>query len=166
MHPQIGQLNFEAARAAMRAIPDYMSADLSELGILPEDLELLTSDKLWRIEQRQRIARILDVAAFGTTNVMQFGKMRLPAEFCAAVISVIVAPCNRRTACHVLANENGGSAGIAAIDAAAGYYEPCDASQIFALVILLGQEEDTSSVRQRFIEKFATAAQKAASLVR
>jgi len=150
----------------MRAIPDYMSADLSELGILPEDLDLLTSDKLWRIEQRQRIARILDVCAFGTTSVMQFGKMRLPAEFCAAVISVVVAPCNRRSACHILANENGGSAGIPAIDAAAGYYEPCDPGQVFAMVILLGQEEDTAAVRQRFIEKFSTAAARAQSLVR
>lgn len=150
------KLAYEAALATMSSIADYTSADFDTLGISYQDFNLVYGNTQWTRDQRRRVTQTLDALLFGTLDVIGLPRIAVPAEYVAAVISSFVAPANRQIACIWLAEQR--ATGPRAIDlAAAGvealHVDPVSASQLFALVILLSENDRSSEVRQSFAQR-------------
>lgn len=152
-------LNYEAAKAVMVAIAKYLDADFDQLGITPADFRMTYDEVIWRGEQRIRVIRTLEALLFGTAGMMGIPRGKLPAEFVAGVVTGFVAPCNRRLACYYL--EEIGTGGRAEDMAAGLSFEPVGADRLFALVVLLSQEEGATKVRQDFATRLGFTVQQA-----
>lgn len=148
-------LNYEAAKAVITQIANYLEADFDALGVSPDDFKITHQPVLWRAEQRIRVIRTLEALMFGSAGMLGLARLKLPAEFIAAIVATFVAPCNRKLACYYLEDV---STGGRAEDMAAGITtENVTAAQLFALVILLSQEEAATKARQDFAVRIGFA---------
>jgi uncharacterized membrane protein len=80
----------------------------------------------------------------------------VPAEFVAGLIATFVSPPNRMVCCIWMAEQR--SIGPRAMDLAsygieASEVDPVSASQLFALICLLSQEDESTHVRQKFLAR-------------
>lgn len=147
-------LNYEAAKAVMTSIAQYLEADFDQLGVSPDDFKLTYQPVIWRSEHRIRVIRTLEALMFGTAGMLGLARIKLPAEFIAAIVATFVAPCNRRLATMYL--DDVGTGGRAEDMAAGLTFEAVGPERLFALVVLLSQEDNTK-VRQDFATRIGYA---------
>jgi len=148
-------LNYEAAKAVLAGIANYLDADFDQLGISPIDFKLTYDPVIWRTEQRLRVVRTLEALLYGTTSMLGLSRLQLPAEYIAAIVATFVAPCNRKLACIYLADIG---TGRRAEDLAQGVStEQVSPEQLFALVFLLSQNDAGTQARQQFAQRLGLA---------
>lgn len=104
------RLSIEAALGAMRIVCGKDFAWLMQsFGITKEDYQLVTGSEPWLVNDRERVRRILQQLAAGTLDLIGIDRFELPAEYCAAIISVFVHPTNCMAACVVFENRRPGT---------------------------------------------------------
>jgi len=164
----MSSLNYAVAHGVMKSIAQYTSADFDSLGITPEDYKLAHGDTMWTRENRRRVVATLDALIYGTIDVLGMGRFAVPTEYVAAILATFVAPLNRQVACIWMAEQ--GTTGSKASDlAAAGQVastvDKSTPSQLFALVILLSQDDASTEVRQKFEAKMTQRLKAAAGVI-
>lgn len=157
-------LSFETAYATLKALDEYMVADFDTLGITDTDFKLVHGNNPWRRDQIHRVMRTLNALIFGTLEVMGMPKIVVPAEYVACVVSAIVGPGNRMTACIWLSQER--QTGVGALELAARgnqstTLEPASADKLFALVMLLGNQQANTDARNNMMKKLGIAKENA-----
>lgn len=86
--------------ASVLANASLSYGDLHKMyGIAIEDWKLLTTDKLWTLSERQKIRSILIEMINISLTIAGIPPQSLPVQYVAALISSLVAPCNRLVAC-------------------------------------------------------------------
>lgn len=150
----MGKLSIPTAMAMLRTIARYTPADLDVLGIPPENFEIITSKNTWRAEHREPIVRTITAVIFGSLKIMGLPPIVVPTEHLAAVIATLIQPENHWVACVWLGQER--MTGAAAIDLAANnsqpsQWEPTSGTQLYALVCLLNDADETNYARQKYM---------------
>lgn len=158
-------LSVPTAIAMLRTIEQYTPADFDVLGITQEDFEKLSSKEPWRRENMNVIMRTMNCLIFGSLEIMAVPKIVVPSEFVAAHIATIVNPANRMIACVWLAQER--QTGVGALELAArqnspSQYDPTSADNLFALVCLLSDTEESNYARIRFRTRLGLRIEEAA----
>lgn len=159
-------LSFEQAHAVMKVISDYTSADFETLGVTPEDYALAASQNLWLNQHRPRVERVMEALLYGTTDLLGIGRIELPAEYIAAVVSTFIAPGNRRTACTWLSERklSGTAANQLATGLASVQMSPASSQQLFALVIALSETDASTEARKNFTTRIDSRLRAAAGI--
>lgn len=157
-------LSFATAYATMKIIDQYTSADFDSLGITDTQFKLVNGNQAWRRDQLNNVMRTLNALIFGTLEVMAIPKIVVPAEYVAAIVATLVAPCNRMTACVWLSQER--QTGVGALELSArgeqsATLQPASASQLFALVLELSNNEASSEARKNFMRRLGIETDKA-----
>lgn len=70
----------------------------AQYGLSQDDWELLTSPVPWNVEERRRVRSVLAEAVQISLTIAGLPAQSLPAQYVAAVISIVVAPTNRLVA--------------------------------------------------------------------
>lgn len=94
-------LSIYSARAAIKIIANAQPDDLAMVGLMPDDIELLTGEEAWRAPQRPKIVKALEAVGQGALILQNLPPMNLNAEYRAAVI-FMVHPFNVLVACDWL----------------------------------------------------------------
>lgn len=159
----MAKLEYHTALQVMKTIGDYTSADFDTLGITPEAFKLTAENNIWMLPHRPVVEKTLEALLFGTTDLLGIGRIQIPAEMVAAVISFYVAPANRRTACRWLKERR--MAGAPADDLAAGRtVDDVSEPQLFALVLQLCSHEPTQQARQNWAMRIDERVREAAGI--
>ena len=149
-------MHLATAIAAMQLIDrGCINGDMAANGILEAEYELVTQETPWRGDQRNAVERVLHTLIYGTMDNAAIPRVRPPAEYIAAVISVFVSGANYMPACQWLGQFE------PAEDLADGtVYTPATAEQLFAMCVQL--EHQTGNIKSRFEKTMGTAIKKAA----
>lgn len=145
-------LSLETALALFRRMPEYCNVDLDALGIQKSDLELVSGNLPWRIDQSDTVMRVLLAFVHGTVRILRLPPITVPSEYIAPIIASAVGPGNQQLACIWMAQEKMTGAGAMDLSAraATGQMNPTSADQLFALVCLLTAQGNYSYYRERF----------------
>lgn len=144
--------------AMIKTIERYTPADFDVLGIPPENFDLLTQDDIWRVEHKLQVIRTFQAVVFGSLQIMGLPPIVVPTEYIAAVVATLVSPSNQKICCVWLSHERMNGTGAPAITIAAqaqppSQWDPHTADQLFALVCLLHDTDETNYARIRFKER-------------
>src|SRR5438552_11288074 len=91
---------FSSRRRHTRSVSAFLlnrSSDLTE-----DDIDLLTSNKVWIATHRSRARRCVEACVYGTLDFVGYPRFPAPVEFIAAVIAYYVHPVNIQTACLIM----------------------------------------------------------------
>lgn len=121
------------------------AGQLDALGISRADYLRLVGDAPWIGTDRNRMVSMLSSLGQGTIDALGLPRIKVSAEYTAAVITTFVSPVNIHTACVYMAS----APEVEAMgrNVSAPNVTP---DQLFALVQQLYGSEDRSSVRQLF----------------
>src|SRR5688500_1662031 len=90
-------VRFQTALASIKLIQASAVLDLTE-----DDLDFLTSNKVWIATDRSRARRCVEACVYGTLDFVGYPRFPAPAEFIAAVIAYYVHTVNIPTACLIM----------------------------------------------------------------
>src|SRR2546425_13061669 len=90
-------VRFQTALASIKLIQAYAVFDLTE-----DDVDFLTSNKVWIATDRSRARRCVEDGLYGTLDFVGSRRFPAPVEFIAAVIAYYVHPLNTQTPCLIL----------------------------------------------------------------
>src|SRR6056300_2064929 len=90
-------VRFQTALASIKLIQASAVLDLTE-----DDLDFLTSNKVWIATDRSRARRCVEACVYGTLDFVGYPRFPAPVEFIAAVIAYYVHPVNIQTACLIM----------------------------------------------------------------
>lgn len=149
-------LSLQTALGVLKIVEQFTQADVAAQGISDDDFELVTSSNPWRRDVLGRVMRTLNTIMFGALEAQAIPKIQVPAEFVAPIIVAVVHPTNIMVACVWLAQER--QTGVGALDRAArqeqaASLDPVSADQLFALVCMLADRDETNAARQRYRER-------------
>lgn len=104
-----------------------------EHGIAPADWQLITQDEHWTAEEARRVRGILASVIEVSMTLAGLPPVPLPGQYAAAIIAIVVAPCNR----FVAAQRVPDTFDAAAASGLEGTMEirPMKREQMFALVM-------------------------------
>jgi hypothetical protein len=68
-------------------------------GIMESDWDLLTQEQHWTADEARQVRGILAQVIEVSMTICGMPAIPLPAQYCAAVIAIVVAPANRMVAC-------------------------------------------------------------------
>ena len=89
------KISLPIARNAMRLVHvGAMTEAAVTLGITQADFDLVVGDKPWTGRDRGRVRGVLDALTHGVVDVLALPRIRVPAEFRAAVLISFVHPVN------------------------------------------------------------------------
>lgn len=150
-------LAVEAAKHMLKHIHHYLPQDFETLGIAPEDFAMLAQDKPWVAGERHRVLTTFNALIHGGMDIMGLGRINVPADFQAVVIATCVHPAHHMRLCIWLQNAKHISVRALARSAMSiesqGTLDPVTADQLFDLVMLLGEESETSEAKKRYLAK-------------
>src|SRR5436305_7867881 len=90
-------VRFQTALASIKLIQASAVLDLTE-----DDVDFLTSNKVWIATDRSRARRCVEACVYGTLDFVGYPRFPAPVEFIAAVIAYYVHPVNIQTACLIM----------------------------------------------------------------
>lgn len=160
-------LSYETAYANLKMIDQYIAADFDALGITQQDFELFSGSQPWKRDVITRVMRTANALLFGTLEVMGMPKIVVPSEYVAAIVATFVHPANRMIACIWLAQERQTGVGALELSARAqttSQLDPTSAEQLFALVQLLSDSDESNEARKRFRAKVGLAVEKSLNI--
>ena len=70
---------------------------LEDLGILPDELELVKQDISWTGNNRVSVTRTIDSLMYGTMDCLGLPRFEVPAEYIAAAIVQFCHPIDRKS---------------------------------------------------------------------
>src|SRR5262245_66164241 len=85
-------VRFQTALASIKLIQASAVLDLTE-----DDIDFLTSNKVWIATDRSRARRYVEACVYGTLACVGYSRFPAPAEFISAVIAYYVHPVNTQT---------------------------------------------------------------------
>src|SRR5256712_11843682 len=91
-------VRFQTALASIKLIQASAGLDLTE-----DDLDFLTSNKVWIATDLSRARRCVEACVYGTLDLVGYPRLPAPVEFIASVIAYYVHPVNIQTACLIMA---------------------------------------------------------------
>lgn len=145
-------------KGAMQSLANGAATGLLEsLGVLPDDLKLVTGERSWTAAERHQVTRALDILMFGTMDVLGLPRISVPAEFVAATISMFVQPSNLMVACRWMESTDTKTAEAIGNPQGTVSKEPVNASQLFALVLQLVNDGEVAVCRAQFEARTAQA---------
>ena len=96
------QVSIQALPMVLSLVRDDSYARyIASLGIAPVDWESLTGSQLWLPVDKGRMDTTLRQIVFGAIDLMALPRPTIPAEWAAAIISMLVNPINWMTACSL-----------------------------------------------------------------
>src|SRR2546421_93344 len=90
-------VRFQTALASIKLIQASAVLDLTE-----DDVDFLTSNKVWIATDRSRARRCVEACIYSTLDFVGFRRFPAPVEFIARGIAYYVNPVNIQTACLIL----------------------------------------------------------------
>lgn len=133
---------FQSSVAALSMLAANDFVDLSQ-----DDLHFLKQDQPWIGKQRNVAQRCIESFVYGTLDVIAMPRFNVPVEVYAAVIALVVHPCNWLTACAVCAG------GQFSDDVAYGREDAVRPDQLFAFVLRIYGGSDDASAKVEKIRK-------------
>ncbi len=135
----------------MHALANGMaSGALETLGILPDQLNLVTGHIPWKINERNIIVRTLDLLMFGTMDILSLPRFEVPAEYVAATIAMFVSPSNIMVSCRWMESGQPAADFLGNPAASTQNTSYTNASQLFALVIQLSNDGEVAQCKNQF----------------
>lgn len=139
-------LQYNAAVAQMRFIGNLgYRGQLESLGISREDYVQFVGDAPWVGSMRNRMTTVLHSLMMGTLDALSLPRFKVPAELCAACISVFVGPVNVFAACTFAPST--GEADLMARGQSSIVVSP---EQLYALCVLLYDSPVRTDARGMF----------------
>ena len=127
-------LSIKIMRAAQQVIKaEYDTGAMASMGVSKEDWDRLTQKRMWTLQDRVTIQRVLMALRDGLAAAQGFTPFRTPAEYLAALINGFVHPINWRAACSWTAAFPQQPAVDEAAGVVLGSSEEVTDSQLFAL---------------------------------
>src|SRR3989440_11360453 len=90
-------VRFQTALASIKLIQASAVLDLTE-----DDLDFLTTNKVWIATDRSRARRCVEACVYGTLDFVGYPRVPAPVEFIAAGIACYVPPANIQPAFLIL----------------------------------------------------------------
>src|SRR5262249_45931854 len=90
-------VRFQTALASIKLIQASALLDFTE-----DDLDFLTSNKVWIAPDGPRARRCVEACVYGTLGFVGCPRFPAPVEFIAAVIAYYVHPVNMQPACLIM----------------------------------------------------------------
>lgn len=143
----MANLSLRTAQGAMQILANGGPALVTDqLGLTPEDIQLVTGVTPWLATDRQTVRKGLDSFIYGVIDVLGLPRMDLPSEYVAAVISTFVDPCNYFPACAWV------TAQVSSEELVAGKrakpvegFERTTPSELFAIILQLHGDADKTA---------------------
>lgn len=145
-------LRLEAAKSVFALIRDgAIFGGIGSVGVTPAELRLVTDPIPWVGTDRPSVVRAMESLLYGSLDVLGLPRIRVPAEYVAAVVCVCVSACNISLACSWMQRE--ASASTDALVTAAelgGDIEPVSAERLFALCCEIYETEGRTAASSSF----------------
>lgn len=149
------ELRYSTVRSCARLLANgSVYGDFEAVGVTPDDLALVTGDRLWIASERNRVTRILDNCLYSTMDAVGIPRFEAPAEFIAAVVAVFVDPVNYMLASRFMET---GRVADDIIDSDSPSLEPVTADKVFALLCRFYDSEDIEDLRDQFEKRVGWA---------
>lgn len=141
------KLQFNVACGSMSMIAQMgRQGYLSQIGITPDDFELVSGNVVWKGSDRNRVQQIINNLMFSTMDICGTPRFQIPAEYIAATIAMFVKPINMHVACRFFERASTADAMGRSLDDT----ETCTAQQLFALLVQLVADPTYSKARHLF----------------
>lgn len=155
-------IQLSVIKGAMHSLANGMaSGALETLGILPEQLTLVTGHNSWKINERNIVVRTLDLLMFGTMDILSLPRFETPAEYVAATIAMFVSPSNIMVACRWMESGQPSADFLGNPAASTQNTSYINASQLFALVLQLANDGEVAQCRNQFEARTTQAVKEA-----
>lgn len=146
------QLQLSVVKSAMKALASgTATGPLESLGLLPNELELITGDVPWKASQRNLVSKTLHTLMYSTQDALGLQRFDVCAEYVAATIAMFVQPSNIMVACHwmqadLLSATTMGNPNLESVNRS-----PISASTLFALCLqMMADYDSVSACRHQF----------------
>lgn len=145
------KIQLSVIKGAMQALTEgTATGSLSALGLLSDDLKLVTGAIPWTAAERNIVTRTLDALQYGTMDLIGLPRFTIPAEYVAAAIAMFVHPTNIMVACRWLESGQNSANYLGDPSGSSTNTEEIEASQLFALVIQTLNTVDAPLFRKQF----------------
>lgn len=144
------KIQLEIIKGSMQALANGQAVGtLENLGLIAEDIKLVTGGTAWQNAERHRITKTLDALQYGTMDLIGLPRFTVPAEYVAAVIAMFVHPANIMVACRWM--ESGqNSVSFMGDPSSTTNTEAISAGQLFALCLQSISQIDSQAFRKQF----------------
>ena len=145
-------LSLSVCLSAMDALcKGTATGPLQTLGLLPNELELVTGNVPWKASERNQVSKSLHTLMYSTQDALGLQRFEVPAEYVAATIAMFVRPANIMVACSWMEADLLSASAIGNPHLESINRNEIRAAQLFALVLQILQESATvSSCRAQF----------------
>ena len=139
-------------KAAMTALSKgTATGPIQSLGLLPQELELVTGEVPWKANERNIVSKALHTLMYSTQDALGLQRFEVPAEYVAATISMFVHPSNIMVACSWMEADLLSASAIGNPHLESINRNEIKAAQLFALVLQMLQDCETiDTCRQQF----------------
>lgn len=150
-------LRLETAIASIQIVLNMNFIDqVLAMGTTEQDYKLLVGSKPWTADDKYRIVRMLETIMSNMVAKLGLPAFRLPAEYCAACITMFVHPANFFAACSWIPKSTS-TQELCEFQGRPGEedtgLETVTPSKLFALCIALRSENRVDNLARRFMEK-------------
>ena len=134
---------------------------LQTLGLLPQELKLVTGDTSWKTSERNQVSKALHTLMYSTMDALGLQRFEVPAEYVAATIAMFVAPSNIMVACDWMQSDLLSASAIGNPNIDSINRNPITAGQLYAIILQLSEHDAMiNSCRNQFEARVGMAIQK------
>nr|UXQ88168.1 MAG: external scaffolding protein [Microvirus sp.] len=129
-------LQLSVVKSAMIALASgTATGPLESLGLLPNELELITGDTPWKASERNIVSKTLHTLMYSTMDTLGLNRFDVCAEYVSATIAMFVKPSNVMVACCWLESDLLSASTIGNPNLDSINRTPIGASQLFSLCL-------------------------------
>lgn len=151
-------IQLSVIKGAMQSLANGMASGcLETLGVLPDQLQLVTGQLPWQLNERNIVVRTLDLLMFGTMDILSLPRFEVPAEYVAATIAMFVSPSNIMVACRWMESSQASADLLGNPASTSQNTSYITSTQLFALVLQLANDGQVSICRNQFEARTALA---------
>ena len=137
-------LQLQVVKSAMTALAKgTATGPLQNLGLLPQELELVTGNIPWKASERNQVSKALHTLMYSTQDALGLQRFEVPAEYVAATIAMFVSPTNIMVACSWMEADLLSASAIGNPHLESINRNEIRAAQLFALVLQMLQDCET-----------------------
>ncbi len=141
------QLQLAVVKSAMKALASgTATGPLESLGLLPNELELITGDVPWKASQRNLVSKTLHTLMYSTQDALGLQRFDVCAEYVAATIAMFVQPSNIMVACIWMQADLLSATALGNPNLESVNRNRIDSSTLFSLCLQMLADSDTISV--------------------
>ena len=155
-------LSLEVCLSSMQMLASGAACGpLQSLGLLPNELELVTGQNPWRTDQRNQVSKILHTLMYSTLDALGLHRFAVPAEYVAATIAMFVKPRNSLVACSWMEADLLTASAIGNPNVDSVNRNEIKAEQLHAIILQIRQQNAiVSSCRAQFEARVGMAIDK------